>query len=206
MKTIKVDDSWLKASGIKAVIRITDSNRFFRFFDGKERRLCGLFGVVDNCEVVVRYIATQPELLLCIGDSNDWGGSSTSRSADQGFYREVVRVGLLIEKFAKLIDKHSGLVVDYPYLSYMTGKEVLPIRVLLDALEDKIGHSPTLSGSIPNELHQKIDAFVNLVVPPENCMIGSCHALWRMKKMILQYGFNRRWKTPAEARPDVLFD
>lgn len=206
MKTIKVDESWLSTSGIKAVIRIADGNRFFRFFDKKERRLCALLEVVSNCEVIVRYISTQPELMLCLEDPEDWDNSSNGRRAEPNFYREVVRVGLLIEKFAKLIDTHSNLVIDYPRHRYLLGKVVTDSRVLLEELEDKTGDSPTLSESVPKELHRKMDEFISLVVPPEACMLGSCHSLWRMKKMILQYGFNLKWLTPAEEHPDVLFD
>ena len=206
MNTIKVDATWLEASGIKAVVRIADGNRFFRFFDKRQRRLYALLRVVAECELVVRYVATQPELLLCIADPDDWDGSDSDRRAKPHFYREVVRAGLLIEKFAKLVDRHSELVVDYPPPSCLKGMELVSNRSLRDELEDQAGHSPTLSDSVPEALERRVDAFVNQVVPPGTWMIGSCHVLWGLKKTILQYGFNRRWKTPAEARPDVLFD
>lgn len=36
--------------------------------------------------------------------------------------------------------------------------------------------------------------------------MGSCHSFWAYEKQILKERYNIDWRTPAEERPDILFD
>lgn len=49
---------------------------------------------------------------------------------------------------------------------------------------------------ISEELNDRINSFLNMVIPPQNHMMGTCHLIWKMKKSFLRYGFNIDWETP----------
>jgi len=198
----KEDIGFLK---IDAGIRIRD---FGGFFDADGRKLRALLDVASNCEVGVLHIGTKPDVVITLTNSEArqyLGRSSAERHSYEPFYREVIRVGLLLEKLALLIDPAARIAVDYPTEEELVGRSVSHYEEFLRKfpLENK---EEGLSTVVPQELEGRIDDFLNLVIPQQNYMLGTCHWIWDMKKVILRYAFNINWQTPAEKNPHVIYD
>jgi len=205
MNTFEIDKEDISFLKIDAGIRIRD---FSGFFDADRRKLRALLDVASNCEVGVLHIGTKPDVVITLTNSEArqyLGRSSAERHSYEPFYREVIRVGLLLEKLALLIDPAARIAVDYPTEEELVGRSVSHYEEFLRKfpLENK---EEGLSTVVPQELEGRIDDFLNLVIPQQNYMLGTCHWIWDMKKVILRYAFNINWQTPAEKNPHVIYD
>jgi hypothetical protein len=205
MNTFEIDKEDISFLKIDAGIRIRD---FSGFFDADGRKLRALLDVASNCEVGVLHIGTKPDVVITLTNSEArqyLGRSSAERHSYEPFYREVIRAGLLLEKLALLIDPAARIAVDYPTEEELVGRSVSHYEEFLRKfpLENK---EEGLSTVVPQELEGRIDDFLNLVIPQQNYMLGTCHWIWDMKKVILRYGFNIDWQTPTEKNPHVIYD
>lgn len=205
MNTFEIDKEDISFLKIDAGIRIRD---FSGFFDADGRKLRALLDVASNCKVGVLHIGTKPDVVITLTNSEArqyLGRSSAERHSYEPFYREVIRVGLLLEKLALLIDPAARIAVDYPTEEELVGRSVSHYEEFLRKfpLENK---EEGLSTVVPQELEGRIDDFLNLVIPQQNYMLGTCHWIWDMKKVILRYAFNINWQTPAEKNPHVIYD
>jgi len=205
MNTFEIDKEDISFLKIDAGIRIRD---FSGFFDADGRKLRALLDVASNCEVGVSHIGTKPDVVITLTNSEArqyLGRSSAERHSYEPFYREVIRAGLLLEKLALLIDPAARIAVDYPTEEELVGRSVSHHEEFLRKfpLENK---EEGLSTVVPQELEGRIDDFLNLVIPQQNYMLGTCHWIWDMKKVILRYGFNIDWQTPTEKNPHVIYD
>ena len=209
MKTFEIEKDFsndLYAFNIDALIRIRD---YSGFFDSDMRRLRVLLYVASNCEVHVSHLGTVPDVIISLGNPEahkSWNYSpSSERNSFPEFYREVIRVGLLLEKLILLIDPQANVKIDYPDLKEIIDRSISNYEDFLKEFPEE-GQEECLSTNVSDELHESISSFVGLVIPRQNYMLGTCHWIWNMKKCILRYGFNLDWKTPSEEHPDVLFD
>ena len=190
---------------IDALIRIKDQGGFF---DPGMRRLKALLYVVEECEVKIPYICFENDIMIGLSNIKPiYDCPAEIRNSYSPFYREVTRVGLLIEKLALLIDPNSKIEVDFPF----PVKDAIVGKTLLDYSDYKKESSTeqeneNLSTDIPNWLYAKISSFIDFVFPAQNCRMGDCHAMDYMQKMILRYGFNIDYKTMVEQNPGVIFD
>ena len=206
MKTseIKKELLWaLQAHDVDALIRFKD---YSGFFDSDQRRLTVLLVVASNCEVNISNVGLGPDIIIAFSNLCDpWCGPAEERHSYEPFYREVIRVGLLLEKLISLIDPNAKVVIDYPSPEEIMGRELsryddFKKEYPIDDNEEK------LSTIVPDKLKQEVDSYLDLVIPRQNHMLGICHWIWGMKKVILRYGFNIDWKTPAEKNPGVIYD
>ncbi len=205
MKTFKIERKFIDFMKIDAGIRIRD---FGGFFDADGRRLMAMLEVANNCELRVSHIGTKPDILITLTNYEAWryqDRSSEERHSYEPFYREVIRVGLLLEKLALLIDPAARIEVDYPIGEELVGRSISHYEEFQRELTEESKESG-LSTIVPKELEGRIDDFLNLVIPPQNYMMGTCHWIWGMKKTILRYGFNIDWQTPAEKAPNIIYD
>ena len=189
---------------IDAVIRIRSAGGFY---DSKGQRLRMMLRVVKECEVRVTYLSVEQEVVFVLENLRKYSeySSSEMRQSYQSFYREVIRVGLLIEKLARMIDAQTDVEVDYLNKNELLGKRLWKYYDYVESIvdDDVEGRSTCF---IPDELERKVDDFLNLVFPPQNYLLGMCHSIWYLKKCILRYGFGLIWKTPSERNPHILFD
>lgn len=162
--------------------------------------------VVDECEVRVMFLSVEPEIVIALRPSRLYSDYSPMerRQAYQNFYREVVRVGLLIEKLGQIIDPRAIVSVDYPRKEELLGTRLYDYDSFSKEIAEEDNHK--LLDFVPDSVHQKVDSFLNLVLPPQNYLLGMCHTIWSLKKCILRDGFDRDWQTPSERNPHVLFD
>lgn len=192
---------------INAVLRIKD---FSGFFDRHNRRLSAMLSVADNCAARPMFVATEPEVIIALRRGGYYGGGfMNDKKWQNGFNRELVRVALLLEKLALMIDPKAVIEMDFPPIDYIAGKNLYPFDMIKEEFTAWVGEdvSPmNLSYVIPKELNRKIDAYLDMVIPPKNQMLGTCHWIWGMKKTILRYGFNLDWETPSERYPRAIFD
>ncbi len=190
-----------------AVLRIKDLSGFF---DRNHRRLGAMLSVVANTEAHLMYIAMEPEVLITMKKSGLFipGDPMYEDSTQKCFNLELVRVALLLEKLALMIAPEAVIEVDFPPMNYLAGKTLYPFfkegQEFFKEIDNKV--SVPLSEDIPRELDRKLNAYIDFVFPPKNYMMGLCHWIWGMKKMILRYGFNLDWKSPSERNPGVIFD
>ena len=204
MEQIDVNEAWLEKTDVDAVIRVRSVDGFF---DAKGQRLRMMLRVVVECEVRVTYLGVEQDVVFVLENPRKYSDYSSleMRQSYQSFYREVMRVGLLIEKLVRMIDKQADVEVDYPRKNQLLGKRLWrPYDY-----EKSIGDEDVEDRStcfIPEELERKVDAFLDLVLPPQNYLLGMCHNIWSLKKCILRYGFGILWKTPSEQNPHILFD
>lgn len=205
MDTFEIKKEYIDFMKIDAGIRIRDCGGFF---DADGRRLRAMLKVVSNCEVGVSGIGTKPDILITLTNYEArryLGRSSEERHSYEPFYREVIRVGLLLEKLALLIDPAARIVIDYPKEEELIGKSVSRYDEFLQEFQEE-GKEKGLSTIVPQGLERRVDDFLNLVIPQQNYMLGTCHWIWDMKKVILRYAFNIDWQTPAEKNPHVIYD
>ena len=205
MNTFEIDKEDISFLKIDAGIRIRD---FSGFFDADGRKLRALLDVASNCEVGVLHIGTKPDVVITLTNSEArqyLGRSSAERHSYEPFYREVIRVGLLLEKLALLIDPVAKIVIDFPKEEELIGRRVSRYDEFLQEFQ-KEGKDQGLSTVVPQGLERRVDEFLNLVIPQQNYMLGTCHWIWDMKKAILRYGFNINWQTPAEKNPHIIYD
>ena len=205
MNTFEIDKEDISFLKIDAGIRIRD---FSGFFDADGRKLRALLDVASNCEVGVLHIGTKPDVVITLTNSEArqyLGRSSAERHSYEPFYREVIRVGLLLEKLALLIDPAARIVIDYPKEEELIGRSVSRYDEFLQEFQEE-GKEKGLSTVVPQELERRVDEFLNLVIPQQDYMLGTCHWIWDMKKAILRYGFNINWQTPAEKNPHIIYD
>lgn len=192
---------------INAVLRIKD---FSGFFDRHNRRLSAMLSVADNCAARPMFVATEPEVIIALRRGGYYGGGfMNDKKWQNGFNRELVRVALLLEKLALMIDPKAVIEMDFPPIDYIAGKNLYPFDMIKEDIRSWVGENESpmvLSKFIPQELNRKINAYLDMVIPPKNQMLGTCHWIWGMKKTILRYGFNLDWKSPREMNPGVLFD
>lgn len=205
METIKIRRENIDSMEIDAAIRIKDCSGFF---DANGRRLKALLTVAKSWEVGVSHIGTTSDILITLTNHEARFYQDfhfEQRHSNAPFYREVTRVGLLMEKLALMIDPAAKIEMDFPRVEDLIGRWV-------SSYEDFMRESPKeskekrLSTVIPDGLEGRIDDFLCLVIPPQNYAMGICHTIWGMKKAILRYGFNIDWKTPAELNPDIRYD
>lgn len=205
MNTFEIDKEDISFLKIDAGIRIRD---FSGFFDADGRKLRALLDVASNCEVGALHIGTKPDVVITLTNSEArqyLGRSSAERHSYEPFYREVIRVGLLLEKLALLIDPVAKIVIDYPKEEELIGRRVSRYDEFLEEFPEE-GKEKGLSTIVPQGLERRVDEFLNLVIPQQNYMLGTCHWIWDMKKAILRYGFNINWQTPAEKNPHIIYD
>lgn len=205
MKSFEIKKELIYFMKIDAGIRIRDCGGFF---DADGRRLRAMLKVASNCEVGVSGIGTKPDTLITLTNYEArryLGRSSAERHSYEPFYREVIRVGLLLEKLALLIDPVAKIVIDYPKEEELIGRRVSRYDEFLQEFQ-KEGKDQGLSTVVPQGLERRVDEFLNLVIPQQNYMLGTCHWIWDMKKAILRYGFNINWQTPAEKNPHIIYD
>ena len=203
-KRIIVDETWLEKAGIDAVLRIRNVDGFF---DSKGQRLRMMLRMVKECEVRVTYLVDEPEVIIALENprkSSEYTPSEM-RQLYQSFNREVIRVGLLIEKLVRMIDAQTDVEVDYLSKNELLGKRLWRYYDYLESFVDEDLEDRSTC-FMPEELEMKVDAFLNLVFPPQNYLLGMCHDIWYLKKCILRYGFGLLWKTPSERNPHILFD
>lgn len=206
MNTFEIEKKFINFMKIDAVIRILDLGG--GFFDADGRKLRAMLEVTNNCELRVSHIGTKPDILITLTNYEAWryqDRSSEERHSYEPFYREVIRVGLLLEKLALLIDPAARIIIDYPMIEELEGRCISHYEEFLREFP-KESKEKGLSTIVPQELDGRIDDFLNLVIPPQNYMIGTCHWIWGMKKAILRYGFNIDWQTPAEKNPNIIYD
>ena len=124
MDTFEIEKEDIGFLKIDAGIRIRD---FSGFFDADGRKQRALLDVASNCEVGVLHIGTKPDVVITLTNSEArqyLGRSSAERHSYEPFYREVIRVGLLLEKLALLIDPAARIAVDYPTEEELVGRSV----------------------------------------------------------------------------------
>ena len=190
-----------------AVLRIRDLSGFF---DPHHRRLSALLSVVANTEARLMYFAMEPEVLIVV--RKPLYCKSRDALYDERFQIlfniELARVALLLDKLARMIDPKADIEVDFLKLDYLAGKTLYPFfkegQEFFKEIDNKV--SMPLSEDIPRELDKKLNVYIDFVFPPKNYMMGLCHWIWGMKKMILRYGFNFDWKSPSDKNPGVIFD
>ena len=192
---------------IFAVLRIKD---FSGFFDRHNRRLSAMLSVANNCSASPMYVATEPEVAIALSRGSCYSyGSDSDDDWQNGYNRELVRVALLLEKLALMIDPKAVLEMDFVPIDYLVGKNLYQYDMIREDIRSWVGENESpmvLSKFIPQELNRKIDAYLDMVIPPKNRLLGTCHSIWGMKKTILRYGFNLDWKSPREMNPGVFFD
>ena len=205
MKTFEIEKEIFHAFNVDALIRIHD---YSGFFDPDMRRLRALLNVASNCEVKVSHLGTIPDVLISLTNleaHRSWSSSPTrDRNSYQPFYREVIRVGLLLEKLIFLIEPKANIIIDYPDKEEIIGRSISHYEDFLKEFSEE--KQEKRSSYIPAKLNESIDSFIELVIPRQNYVLGTCHWKWGMKKCILRYGFNLEWKTPSEEYPDINFD
>lgn len=190
-----------------AIIRMKDYGEFF----GKRiGRMQMVLDIVRECEVMVQYVGVKPEFIIILKPFNALKEDSLRNSVlRRAFYREVVRVGLLIEKLVQLVDPEAKVEVDYPAKNVLIGRRIVACSDFSQECNNaEIAEkcSDSIADSIPKELEQRINDYLDLVIPPQNYMIGICHNYWGMTRSILRHGFGLRWQSPAERNPGVIFD
>ena len=189
-----------------AIIRMKDYGEFF----GKRiGRMQMVLDIVRECEVMVQYVGVKPEFVIILGNMHNMEETLRDRAMHQAFYREVVRVVLLIEKLVQLVDPEAKVEVDYPAKDVLLGRRIVTCNDFSQECNNaEIAEkcSDSIADSIPKELEQCIDDYLNLVIPPQNYMIGFCHNYWGMTRSILRHGFGLHWQSPAERNPGVIFD
>lgn len=205
MKTFEIEEDLLNVFNVDALIRIQDYNGFFK---SDMRRLRALLNVASNCEVQVSHLGTIPDVIISLTNMEAHRGWSNRPMRDRNsyhtFYREVIRVGLLLEKLVFLIDPKANIIIDYPDKEVIIGRSISHYEDFLKESSEE--RQEELSSYIPEKLNESIDSFIELVIPRQNYMMGTCHWIWGMKKCILRYGFNLEWKTPSEEHPNIIFD
>ena len=194
MEQIEVTADALENLKVDAVVRVRDSAGFF---DEEGRRLMALIEMVRNCQVIPFYLVTVPEVMLGLQQS-----MSLKKSA---FGQEVLRVGGLIEKFVRLVEPGASVEVDYPKKEGLLGRKLGRCYEFQQKMKEQ-GATSSLRSYTPYWLEDKVDEFLDEVIPEEHWMLGSCHSVWGLKKTILAYCFNIDWKSPAERNPRVIYD
>lgn len=186
-----------------AIIRMKDYGEFF----GKRiGRMQMVLDIVRECEVMVQYVGVKPEFIIILKPFNALKEDSLRNSVlRRAFYREVVRVGLLIEKLVLLVDPEAKVEVDYPNKDVLIGRTIVACGDFSKECRDA-EQVEKCSDSIPRELEHRISDYLDLVIPPQNYMIGICHNYWGMTRSILRHGFGLHWQSPAERNPGVIFD
>lgn len=203
MKTYNLTPTDITALEIDAVIRIKDNGSFF---DSDNRRLIAMLCAASNCELSISHIGVDTDIIITFTNIHHYYDTPPIiRNSYPPFNREVVRVGLLLEKLANLIDRKNKIEIDYPDKETIIGRSVANRDDFMREFPKNDGKEQ-LSKRLSWLLERKIDSFIDMVIPPQNYMMGMCHSIWAMKKTILRYGFNIDWKTPSELHPDVLFD
>lgn len=206
MESIIVTQDNLKLYSGDAIIRMKDANGFFGEGLGRKQMV---LDIVRECEVMVPYVGMQPEFVIILSNIHNMEETLRDRAMHQAFYREVVRVGLLIEKLVQLVDPEAKVEVDYPAKNVLIGRRIVACSDFSQECNNaEIAEkcSDSIADSIPKELEQRINDYLNLVIPPQNYMIGFCHNYWGMTRSILRHGFGLRWQSPAERNPGVIFD
>ena len=200
MKGSIIEKEFLGFLKVDALIRIKDKSGFF---DNNQNRLKALLFVANNCEVKVSHVGIEPDIIITFSNLNTYFCSPTeARHSYDPFYREVIRVGLLLEKFIRLIDFKAIVEIDYP------SKEIIAGRVIstYDEFMSEPSEESKLTTVIPESIVEKVDSFMALVIPRQNYKMGTCHWIWKMKKTILRYCFGFNWKTPSERNPHIIYD
>lgn len=206
MESIIVTQDNLKLYSGDAIIRMKDANGFFGEGLG---RMQMVLDIVRECEVMVPYVGMQPEFVIILGNIHNMEETLRDRAMHQAFYREVVRVVLPIEKLVQLVDPEAKVEVDYPAKDVLLGRRIVTCSDFSQECNNaEIAEkcSDSIADSIPKELEQRISDYLDLVIPPQNYMIGICHNYWGMTRSILRHGFGLHWQSPAERNPGVIFD
>lgn len=198
-----LEKEMLQCLRVDALIRLKD---YSGFFESDKLRIVALLDVARNCELQVNHVVGKTDVIFTVSNLNTFSSSPTDvRNGYQPFYREVIRVGLLLEKLVLLIDPKAKIEVDYPSKELLVGLSLHNSDSFRQEFV-KNNREIKLSTAIPEQLNERIDTFLDLVIPPQNCMMGTCHWIWGMKKSIFRYGFGIDWKSPSELYPDVIFD
>ena len=206
MERIIVTQENLKEYSGDAIVRLKDGSGFFGEGLG---RMEMVLDIVRECEVVLVYVGLEPEFVIILRNLHGQEVSQGDRGLRRAFYREVVRVGLLIEKLVRLVDPAAEVEVDFPAKDVLIGRAIIAsMDFTAECYRAEQAEKPSdfIPDSIPQELAQRISVYIDLVIPPENYMIGFCHNYWGMTRSILRHGFNLRWQSPAERNPGVIFD
>ncbi|MBO4464029.1 MAG: hypothetical protein J5797_07515 [Prevotella sp.] len=200
MKGSIIEKEFLGFLNVDALIRIKDKSGFF---DKNQNRLKALLFVANNCEAKVSHVGIEPDIIITFSNLNSIMGSPTEkRHSYEPFYREVIRIGLLLEKFIMLVDSKAIVEIDYPSKKILEGRAISSYDEFMNEPSEK----SELSTVIPESIVAKVDSFIALVIPPQNYKMGTCHWIWNMKKTILRYCFGFNWKTPSERNPHIFYD
>jgi len=206
METFEIEKELLDALNVHALIRIKDRSGFF---DSTHRRLGMMLEIMSNCEVCINYLGITPDIIVSLKNPSIFSCLDSSPSVDrhsyEPFYREVIRVGLLVEKLSLMIDPNARIEIDYPTRKEILGREVSKYDEFKRNLQ-KESSGEKLQGKISEETNEKIKSFLDLVIPPQNRMLGTCYWIGNMQKTILRYGFNVEWESSSEREPNMIID
>ena len=203
MEMLGIELNQLRTLNIDGVIRIRD---YSCFFDSNQRRLKALLEVTSNCTVKILHIGLEPDVIITLSpQDSDWLSSVGEKHSYSHFYVEMERIRTLLITLVLLIDPKAVVNIDFPELEELVGRSVYDYSDFIRET-NRTDCEIEQSGVIPKQLDEKIDSLINLIFPPQDYILGTCHRIWKVKQNILRYGFNLDWKTPSQMFPDILFD